>query len=544
MTQVTLLPDAVFSNTGSDVGGSSPSLLYDSNDSSYVDLVDGDAIIVTLGNLTLPPNAQVRFVLGICRVSRPLFNAGVLMDLGVGSLHAGWGTTVTWGDLGLSVINTLFGPAMGQGTAQVVELDQVDVNGMVATFACTGPGNAYLHEMSMVCQYWEQPVVTTLDTVPSGTSTEDDTPSVIWGRDWDSDSTQPIKYYRVVVLTDLEATGGGSTPIADPDDADTVEHDSGIVDGDPVTPGSFVASYDELESLDNGDYYVYVRVADEPQPDEPNWSEWVSQPFTINVPRPAEPTLDLTPQDSVGRVRWVATIDPDAGDVEADYVEVQRRSAGEDTFSPMRTRSDNPPGRATISSANEASGNDYEAMNGIMDFIRVRTVHDYGEGTLGRSDWVQASAQWSSLDTWLKHPYNPQLNRVVRLRSAPERTQAARQGVFQPLGRRDPVLVSDSRGLWTGTLTFRSDTQEDRYYIEQLFLMGVPLLLQAPAAVYMDDMWIVGGDLTQARVVDNDMFPWTFDSVTFMQVLRPDGVLVDADPPAPPDEPGEDLVLI
>jgi hypothetical protein len=381
----------------------------------------------------------------------------------------------------------------------------------------------------LAIQNWVQPTVEVV--LPESPVTTDTTPKVAWVGTFDSDSSG-YRFAQVKVFTAAVAEAGGFDP-----DVDTP-----VASTDELVYGSVIGAWDVDVNLPDDDYYAYVRVADLPT-SEPNWSDWSDGwPFTVTVPRPAEPMLTLTGEDEFGRIRVTVT-DGAVGDVDTQYWEVQRQ-ADDGTWYEVRSLQDDG---IVYPVSGIGTAFDYEAPNGDESTIRVRACHLNavdGGFDVACSDWVQDSKGWTSLDYWLKHPFNPTLNRKVTLRDAPSRARAARQSATTPLGRSDPVIVSDTRLTWAGTVAFRSSSDEDRFYLESLVEDGTPLLLQAPRAAYFDDFWAVYGDLTQDRVVPADWIGTTFDSTPYTQVLRPEGNLIEAPDPTPPAEPGDDLLLL
>ncbi len=526
MTSVYLTPATVEFNDGVVTGTAPPGGLHDSNDSSYTMLTAGEGIRCTFSDLSLPSGAKVRYLLGVLRAqSTTAFPSQVLMSVEVPGASGGWGATIG------QTIQSMFGAGLGQtmGTEAVLTDAQVDD---LEIQVAANTGQIYLVELTCVCNYWTQPTVDVVS--PTGTVTDSDNPTIVWSRVWDADATD--KKYYVKIFTAAQVAAGGFDP-----DTDDAVIGSTATDGDPVT--GFAASWDVSEAnsdLPDGNYYAYVKVGDTPSPGVTQWSDWDSSAFTIDVARPAVPSVTLTPQDSSGRVKIEATAV--GGDVSADDIQIQRRSDPDDEWVNVRTlRADGLvyPGDDDI-----AVAYDYEAPNGDPTYIRARAIHEYTD-TSARSDWSSpVNATWGAVEWWIKHPFNTQLNSKVVVRSAPSKTRAARQGINVPLGRQDPVVVSDARQLWTGEMDFRSATDTARYYLEALVMDGTPLLLQAPRDAYFEDMWFVPGDLTQNRVIETGYNSYTFDSLPWVQVARPEGELQEFPDAAPPDEPGDDLILL
>ena len=136
------------------------------------------------------------------------------------------------------------------------------------------------------------------------------------------------------------------------------------------------------------------------------------------------------------------------------------------------------------------------------------------------SAYVKDTDSWSSDDWWLKHPTRPSLNLVPVMKSQPGRSSQIAQGVFHPLGRRDPVVVSDLRQSFTGEAVIRCESDDDRDALDAILADGQPLLLQAPAAAYWEDTWIAVSQHERTRPIDSEWSAYTFDSLAWTEVVR------------------------
>lgn len=128
---------------------------------------------------------------------------------------------------------------------------------------------------------------------------------------------------------------------------------------------------------------------------------------------------------------------------------------------------------------------------------------------------------------WLTHPATPGTPVLVTpLGSAPVIEYAATQGVFKPLGRRYPVVVSaPQRQSASGTITFGVTSTEERLELEALLSDLSPVLLRVPAGYHPGDMWLSLATLT---IDPQNRKPWqetrTITS-PFYEVEAPDPLI-------------------
>lgn len=171
---------------------------------------------------------------------------------------------------------------------------------------------------------------------------------------------------------------------------------------------------------------------------------------------------------------------------------------------------------------------DYEAPNGTPTRYRVRAVHQFASGSTSVSAWVTSGdVIFESTAWWFKHPYDGALNFPGRIRSQPSKNKPSRIGIHQPLGRSGVVAIRDTDEPWQGEIVVRLDTDEDRDSLHELLGDGVPILVQAPDASYnWNDRWLAVTGVNDERAVDTDIRPWSFTSIQWTEVDRPDGALV------------------
>lgn len=503
MTVVYLNPATTTANTGAVTGGGGDAdlVMRDGSDSTYITFDEGESAQFTLDDLTLPSGAIIIYAQGSFRVA---LTSGVpLMQATIGDLTdplnpSGATTSITWSSpisIGLSSV----------GLPTDAQVDAASIG-----FGCSvsSPGTSILrvYEASLKVLYWIKPVVTV--ATPTGTLTEDNSPPVVWSTVWDPDYTPVIGKYHVKVFSAAQYGAGGFDP-----DTSTATLDSG--EQSLATAAS--QTHDFTTTLANATYRSYVKVSAFPDDPDNQWSAWDYEQFVVNVTPPGDPTISLSAQNSYGRVQ--VTINDGAG-VTTHGFQLERSDDGGTTYEPVRTDEDDD---GTITGTDEVVY-DFEASQGIVNTYRVRAFHDYSSGTRSFSAWVTATVTPLQTDWWLKHPTNPHLNHAVTLRSFTTQSRAARSNVQQPLGG-DAVVVSDTRGPETGSITFRISSDTVRDYIKALADSTSPLLLQAEYGDHEPDRWVVLGDEEIVRLVDYSQIDERDATYGWTTVARPAGAL-------------------
>ena len=370
---------------------------------------------------------------------------------------------------------------------------QVDAVNCTAISDGTAGTGLLIFTFHLAITYVTIPVVDVI--APTGTITDDTTPAVHWTRSFDTDGG-PQTHYQVQIKD-------AST--------DEVVSESGILPGEDT-------SWQSTTTLPDDNYEASVRVAQTVNGVQ-HWSAYNDQAFTIDVPQPATPTLTVTPEATSGRIR-LEIEDPGGGAVTSDFFVVEASYDGGSTFAPLRAGSEG----LIIPEAGAATVYNYDAPNGTLVSYRVYALHWYtdAEGviTAANSAYVKDTDSWSSDDWWLKHPTRPSLNFTPVMRSQPGRSSQIAQGVFHPLGRRDPVVVSDIRQSFTGEAVIRCESDDDRDALDAILADGQPLLLQAPAAAYWEDTWIAVSQHERTRPIDAEWSAYTFDSLAWTEVER------------------------
>jgi len=127
---------------------------------------------------------------------------------------------------------------------------------------------------------------------------------------------------------------------------------------------------------------------------------------------------------------------------------------------------------------------------------------------------------------WLVHPGVPAVSMPVTVASFGERTRSAKQGVFYPMGRATPVVITDgARKSAESTLELSTRTLQELTDFEELTQDSGILLLNVPAGLGwgVTTSYISVGDITETRLMDYAGEPRRYLTLPFVTVDRPAG---------------------
>jgi hypothetical protein len=116
---------------------------------------------------------------------------------------------------------------------------------------------------------------------------------------------------------------------------------------------------------------------------------------------------------------------------------------------------------------------------------------------------VSAAVTVDSLRAWLVHPGLPELSQPIFVSELSARKQAVQRGVFQPLGRRSPVVQTDgARKTPEYQLDVLTRTVDERAALDALLWDAGVLLLNVPAGKGwgVTSEYVSVGDVTESRV--------------------------------------------
>jgi len=389
-------------------------------------------------------------------------------------------------------------------------------------FSCTVLNNNTMRvSESFLYTYYVAPSVVTV-TLPTGTLTSDNQPTVTWTETHDADGNA-IDKYQVKIFSAAQYGAGGFDP-----DTSTATYDSGVVD-------NFVfggASHPTDVALADGTYRSYVK-QHQTVSGQDLWSAWDYEQFVVDVDRPGVPTLAVSEENDRARAKIDVTVV--SGPATTSWLEIEVSHDGGATWGIVRTLDS---GKIV-----ETSGTHtvyyYEQDAGEEVQFRARSAHDYSGVTAYSSYSGQEASTITPYTWWLKNPLKPSSNLPVKIRSQSGHTRPVKQGVFSPLGRKIPIVVDDVRGGPQGEIAFRIDSEDDRRnFYAMLDNTNGPYWLTAPRYQDWQGRYVKFGDLGSERVIDSNVGHKTFESLTWIEVDSPsDDIDAWTDPPttAAPD---------
>lgn len=497
MTVVTTRADATVAAFGLSATGAASrhAALSDDSDISYINGAYDDVATLGFAEPSIPAGGRVKTIVIRMRIART-----VAIPTGYRVYYALAGTLSTDP---LTVFPTWSTPTTITVLTLATDTVPTDLRVQLHKFF-GGTNDAPVYEMYVDTTYVALPVVVV--DAPTGTITNTNTPAISWTDTLDTDGGAQTAYEVKVFHSSVYGAGGFN-----PATSTGASIESGITTG-------AAASWQSLQTLPNGTYRAYVRVAQTVN-GAYHWSAWAYSGFTINVALPAVPLLTATPENDDARVR--IDIDHQSGAATTDALEVQR-SADNVTWEPLRLTTDTDG----VILATDATVYDMEGGNGQTVYYRARALHNYS-GEYAASAWATDDAAWTSSTWWLKSVLHPSLNAPVYPHSVPSYQRPARQGVFQALGATRALVVSDTRGADRGTIVFRVDTDSQASALNELLDSGEVLLLQGAPGQHWTDRYVVLGDLDRARLVDKAYVEGTLDTLTWVEVDAPVGVIDD-----------------
>lgn len=498
MSVITLRPSSTVDNDGVTYNGASAhATVNDNSDSTYLSAFGlGDSVRFALDDITVPAGAVVKSITARLRCASGSTSQNDL------SVYLTYGFAIVTKPLTINwqSITTVTVPLVADASA----ISDALIDG--ANFGIESPtshaAQALIHEVYVDVTCVAQPV--TVPSLPTGTITDTNIPAVQWANTLDSDGGAQT-HFQVRVFTAAQYGAGGFNAASSTATFDTGDTSSAAVSTQVTTP------------LADGNYRAYVRVGQTVN-GATHWSDYAYTAFTIDVDLPAVPDAPtLTVQ--TGRIK--VHVEGNAGTATTTHLEVQRSEDAGATYEPLRLTTDTD-GLITGTSSDEY---DYEAPNGTLMTYRVRALHEISAGNYVASAWASATATWSDTAWWLKCPEQPALNMVVVPASLPGYQRPGRQGVFQPLGSTETVIVADKRGAPRGTLRLQIDTPAEQDDLDALLDSNLTLLLQGPPAHHWTDRYVRFGDQDRQRWIDKAWIGEHLDTLQWWQVARPVGVV-------------------
>lgn len=132
------------------------------------------------------------------------------------------------------------------------------------------------------------------------------------------------------------------------------------------------------------------------------------------------------------------------------------------------------------------------------------TVYDYeapfGESVSYEADDGTTSSSIVPTDPetpWLVHPGVPETSVAVKVLEWPSWSRPIVRGLFRPLGRREPIAVSQRRLAESGTLSVYTEGPAERDDLLALLDSGDALLLKGTSVEYAGTRWVSVGDVEE-----------------------------------------------
>lgn len=487
MTTVTLRPDGTLSSFGVAVTGaaSEHAALNDSSDASYIAAsVSAAEVVVSMGTSSLPAGAVTKTVALVQRDdsnSAGLPPVSAVLTLADGSVLA----SVTGGDA----------LASRTGAAAAVTLAQADVDGLRVVADLPEIADR-LYDVYATLVFATQP--TTAVSAPSGVQSASAV-TVSWSHTAGSDGGSQSRFHARI-FSAAEYGVSGFNPETSPctwDSLSTASSATSVVSG----------------TLANATTYrAYVRTAQTIN-GAAHWAEWDYEAFSTSYTTPEVDTVTVTGDDTNARHR--ITVTRNTGTPLWVAFDLERSDDSGTTWIAVRgATAATPPGDVWI-------GYDYEGSNGVPAIFRARASTATITGA-----WTSSSAAtWTTTDHWLKDLLSPGNSMVLEISDMPQRRWGIVQGMHRPVGRVDPVVVSDVRQSHTATVTFEVYTAAEADELRNL-LNGQQLLLQIAAGLGYDGFYLIPGEVSERHGAEQIGSEWRYIEVSYVEVAAPpdDGV--------------------
>ena len=148
-----------------------------------------------------------------------------------------------------------------------------------------------------------------------------------------------------------------------------------------------------------------------------------------------------------------------------------------------------------VSETMQLPADDYEFSTGREGVYRVRS-YDASDVLVE----TQTGAFTATLDAvWLKFMARPYLNRMVTVTDWTEIERRSRNGLFEVVGRADPVAITDVHSSRSFTLSLLAETLDEASQLDFALSQGLVILLHCPDGCGVPTMYAAIGDYTEAR---------------------------------------------
>jgi hypothetical protein len=274
--------------------------------------------------------------------------------------------------------------------------------------------------------------------------------------------------HHIRIITDDVYTADGFDPASSDavwDSTETVSTSMG-----PFTPTVDLVHLDTYRAYAR----IYVNLF--------GWSDWEHAEFTVELPTPDAATLTASPDPDGARALLSATGNHDEGDFPGSYARFQRLVDGVWT--------DVLGGAEVLFVGGQASIYDEEILPGAETTWRVLVVWDNDAGSILESD--PSNLATATVDTTADILKDLHEGESLAVHIAEfDITDPGADTVHQVINRPDAVVVSDTRRMEQGTISFRTDTLAERDALTAMLDRDYPLLLQT----------IPDGDVGESRFV-------------------------------------------
>ena len=243
---------------------------------------------------------------------------------------------------------------------------------------------------------------------------------------------------------------------------------------DGATPSSETVDEEPDAFLPNDIYRLYGRARR--YFDAAQVGDWAYISVDVGVTPCPAPALTATIADAAQRVALVATAGATTG-AASPLVSIERSADGGATWQPVRGAT-----RVPVAFGTPLTVLDYEAPRETSVRYRANTEATFVDVQLV-SAWGAATAAGTlTATTWnLKVPLDPTLNWLdANVDADPTFAQNEDAGVFRPIGRKYPVVVSMSIGGADGSMVVTARTAAEWAKLEALRDYAGSLLLESP----------------------------------------------------------------
>jgi hypothetical protein len=261
---------------------------------------------------------------------------------------------------------------------------------------------------------------------------------------WESAVSSENNIRKVLVQTRIESggTGPGTGTLVATGTTTTTVNATGT-----VTLNQLVSDF-----IPNGTYNVYSRAHRyryDPIVRDEQFSAWsAAATLTMNVPVPNTPTVTLATDQALDRVSITVTPITTSGYADP-YIYIERSDDNQQTWVPVRDASGV---QGTFGVAQTFY--DYESPRAETVFYRAKVESTLSGVVVNASAYSVPQSSLITADAWnFKDVDQPGLNVIdVRVTGNPSEQVTEEQGVFRPLGRKFPVVVSGAVSGWDGAL--------------------------------------------------------------------------------------------